>query len=382
MNRRRFITGTILATAAGGIGSALADERPAGQAIAQTTVAGPDKTSPPRFSELRTITLEEHYIGPPFLASPGGQAYINPQFPARPGEQAMQVSSSHVNAQLQDLGAGRLALMDAAGIDVQVLSHSPGLEQLEASEQVPMVRDTNDFLKDIVAGHPTRFGGFASVSTMAPDQAAKELERMMQVGFKGAIINGHSHGRYLDDKFFWPILEAAEHLDAPIYLHPTQPPKAVLDAYYSGFSPQLSMLFSMAGCGWHIETGIHLTRMILGGVFDQFPNLKIFQGHLGEGLPYWLPRLDASLSQGLTKLKQPISAYLRQNVYYTFSGFNFLPNFIDLASQVGIEDRIMFSADHPYGSMSQARMFLDSLPISPSDRARIAHGNAERLLKM
>ena len=245
-----------------------------------------------------------------------------------------------------------------------------------------MVRDTNDYLKDMVARHPTRFAGFASLCTAAPGDAARELERMMQAGFKGAVINGHSCGRYLDDKFFWPMLEAAEHLDAPIYLHPAPPPKVVLDAYYSGFSPAITTLFSMPGSGWHLETGIHVTRMILGGVFDQFPNLKIVVGHLGEGLPLWLPRMDSFMGQNLTKLKQPISAYLRRNVYYTFSAVNFLPNFINLANQVGIEDRIMFAADHPYSSMTEARLFLESLPISPADRELIAHGNAERLLKM
>jgi hypothetical protein len=324
------------------------------------------------FSKMRTIGLEEHFIGPPFLSSPLAQSM-------RPSEDSIVQKT---NAQLQDLGAGRLALMDEAGIDVQVLSHHPGLEQLEASEQVPMVRDTNDFLKDAVAAHPTRFIGLASLCTMAPDQAAKELERLMQAGFKGAVINGHSRGRYLDDKFFWPMLEAAEHLDAPIYLHPTQPPKGVLDAYYSGFSPLVSMLFSMACCGWHYETGIHVTRMILGGVFDRFPNLKVIIGHMGEGLTFWMQRMDWNAGPEKTKLKQPISAYLRQNIYYTFSGFNFLPNFINLVSQVGIEDRIMFSTDHPWGTMLEARTFLDSLPISVADRELIAHGNAERLFKM
>ncbi len=325
-----------------------------------------------KFSKLRTITLEEHYIAPPFLAA-GADA---------PGQPPTHPTFQAIFAKMQDLGAGRLALMDEAGIDVQVLSHHPGLEQLEAGEQVPMVRDTNDFLKDMIAKHPTRFGGFASLCTAVPGEAAKELERMMQVGFQGAIINGHSRGCYLDDKFFWPMLEAAEHLDAPIYLHPTQPPKSVVDTYYSGFNPLTSWLISISGCGWHIETGVHLTRMILGGVFDQFPNLKIIIGHMGEGLSFWLPRMDYTMHPQVTRLKQPISAYLRQNVYYTFSGFNFLPNFTGLVSQVGIEDRIMFSTDHPYGPMMEARLFLDSLPICPADRERIAHGNAERLLKM
>ena len=371
MDRRKFLAGTMLA--AGGVATAHADGRITGNGIMPNAVADePAKPGMHNFSKLRTITLEEHYIGPPFLASPEGQvamAATGPVFLA-------------ISAQLQDLGAGRLALMDEAGIDVQVLSHHPGIEQMDAGEQVPMVRDTNDYLKEMVARHPTRFAGFASLCTMAPGDAAKELERMMQAGFKGAIINGHSRGRYLDDKFFWPMLEAAEHLDAPVYLHPTQPPKAVLDTYYSGFSPMTNWLFSISGCGWHIETGIHLTKMILGGVFDQFPNLKIVIGHMGEGVTFWLPRMDYTMHPEVTKLKQPISAYLRQNVYYTFSGFNFLPNFTNLMSQVGVEDRIMFSADHPYGPMMEARLFLDSLPISPADRELIAHRNAERLFKM
>jgi hypothetical protein len=359
--------------AAGGAAMVHADGWIRGNGAMPNGVADePAKTGTHKFSKLRTITLEEHYVGPPFHA-------LEAQALALPSHFCGHHAST---AELQDLGAGRLALMDEAGIDVQVLSHCPGLEQMEASEQVPMVRDTNDFLKDMVARHPTRFGGFASLCTMAPDQAAKELERMMQAGCKGAIINGHSRARYLDDKFFWPILEAAQHLNAPIYLHPTQPPKAVLDTYYSGFSPLTNLMFSSAGCGWHMETGIHLTRMILGGVFDQFPNLKIVIGHMGEGVTFWLPRMDNMMCPEMTHLRQPISAYLRQNVYYTFSAFNFLPNFNNLVSQVGIEDRIMFATDYPFGSMMEARLFLDSLPISPADQELIAHGNAERLFKM
>jgi hypothetical protein len=187
--------------------------------------------------------------------------------------------------------------MDEADIDVQILSHYVGIEQLEAKEQVPMVRDTNDFLLETVAKYPARYAGFASVCTAAPDQAAKELERMMQAGCKGAIISGHSRGRYLDDKFFWPILEAAQHLNAPIYLHPTQPPQAVIDVYYAGFSPDVSFLFSRGGWGWHIETGVHASRMILGGVFDQFPKLQIIVGHMGEALPFMMPRMDAAMAR-------------------------------------------------------------------------------------
>jgi uncharacterized protein len=270
--------------------------------------------------------------------------------------------------------------MDAAGIDVQVLSlTSPGTEQLEASEAIGVAREANAFLSDAVQANPTRLAGFAALPTAAPNEAAKELEQMVRRHkFKGAVINGHARGRYLDDKFFWPILECAESLGVPVYLHPTQPPQPAIEALYGGFSPLVNDMLAGAGWGWHIETAVHLIRMILGGVFDRFPRLQVVIGHMGETLPFMLQRLDV-MPVAATGLKNPVSFYLRENVHYTFSGFNFTSNFLLLLLQVGIE-RIMFSADHPYASMVQARTFLDQLPISAADRERIAHGNAERLL--
>jgi uncharacterized protein len=254
----------------------------------------------------------------------------------------------------------------------------PGTEQLEAADAIVMAREANDFLGEAVKKHPARFAGLATLPTAAPDKAAEELERRVrQQGFKGAIINGHNRGRYLDDKFYWPILERAEALAVPIYLHPTIPPKAVVEASYGGFAPQVSWMFSGAGWGWHIETAIHTIRLILGGVFDRFPKLQVVVGHLGEGLPFMLPRLD-NMSMDVTGLKQPISAYLRVNVHYTFSGFNFPATFLDLLLEVGVS-RIMFSVDYPYGSMQKARAFLEQIPVSAADRDRIAHGNAEKL---
>ena len=202
---------------------------------------------------------------------------------------------------------------------------------------------------------------------------------MVGRGFKGAVINGHHRGRYLDDAFFAPIIEAAEALDVPIYLHPTAPPQPVIDACYSGYSPLLNELFASPGWGWHIETGVHVIRLILGGVFDRHPRLQIVIGHLGEALPFMMRRLD--LMQGAAKLKRPLSATLRENVHYTVSGFNYPPVFQLLLAEVGV-DRIMFSADHPYASMKTAREFLDNLPLSADDKERLAHGNAEKLLRM
>jgi predicted TIM-barrel fold metal-dependent hydrolase len=323
---------------------------------------------------MRTITLEEHYASPGFLNGPG-RGFV--ERAARLGERMARIPG-----QLGEVGEARIAEMDAAGIDVQVLSlNSPGVEQLDAAAAIELAGEANEFVAAAVKRHPSRFGGFAAVPVADPHRAADELERTVREhGFKGALINGHHRGRYLDDKFFWPILERAESLGVPIYLHPTQPPQPVVEALYSGFSPELNYMFANAGWGWHIETAVHVLRAILGGVFDRYPRLQFIIGHMGEALPFMLSRVDI-MGTAMTGLARPISAYLRENVHYTFSGFNFTPTFLDLLLQVGV-DRIMFSADYPYGSMAQARAFLDHLPVSAADRERIAHGNAEKLLGM
>src|SRR5580692_6205337 len=323
---------------------------------------------------MRTITLEEHFAGPGFLDGPGRGLK----------EQALKFGgrAATVLEQLCDLGDKRIAEMDAANIDMQILSlTSPGAEQLKAADAVALARETNDYLGDAVRTHPTRFGGFATLPTADPNAAAAELERTIRdYGFKGALINGHIQGRYLDDKFFWPIFERADALGVPIYLHPTQPPKPVIEASYGGFAPIVTELLAGAGWGWHIETAIHVIRIVLGGTFDRYPRLQLVVGHMGETLPFMLQRLDV-MPVAMTKLSRPISSYLRENIHYTFSGFNFTATFLDLLLQVGV-DRIMFSADYPYGSMSEARAFLDQLPVSSADRERIAHGNAERLFEV
>jgi uncharacterized protein len=269
--------------------------------------------------------------------------------------------------------------MDAAGVDVQALSLTePGVEQLEGDEAKRVARQMNDALAEAVRRNPTRFFGLASLPMSDPPAAISELERAGDdQSFKGVVINGHHRGRYLDDRFFWPILARIEALKFPIYLHPTPSPQPVVDAWYGGLSPIVSEMMAGPGWGWHIETALHALRMVIGGVFDAHPALQIVIGHMGESLPSMLQRVDV-MSPAMTQLKKPISAYLRENVHYTFSGFNFLPTFLDLLLEVGV-DRIMFSTDHPYQSMAEGRAFLDRLPVSNADRERIAHGNAERL---
>jgi predicted TIM-barrel fold metal-dependent hydrolase len=222
---------------------------------------------------------------------------------------------------------------------------------------------------------------FATVPTAAPERAADELERCVREdGFKGAVINGHTRSRYLDDSFFWPILERAEALQVPIYLHPTPPPQPVIEHCYAGnYSAEVTARLATGGWGWHIDTATHLLRLILSGVFDRFPKLQFVIGHMGEGLPFMMPRFELAFPPEVTKLERPVGDYLRRNVHYTFAAFNWMPTFLNLMLQVGVE-RILFSADYPYASMAAARAFLDQLPLSPADKERIAHGNAERLL--
>lgn len=331
---------------------------------------------------MRTVTLEEHFATSAFLEGPGRQLKDRAQ--AAHAHPLVASGMAQLIDRLCDLGDRRIADMNAARIDMQVLSlTSPGVEQLDGTEAVTLSREANDQLGEALRRHPSRFAGFATLPTAVPATAADELERTVREhGFKGALINGHVKGRYLDDQFFWPILERAETLGVPLYLHPTPPPQSVIAASYVGnFAPGVTAGLSYAAWGWHIETAIHVLRLILGGAFDRYPGLQLIIGHLGETLPFMLPRLDRGLPPQMTKLDRPISAYLRENVHYTFSGFNYTATFLDLLLEVGV-DRILFSADYPYSSMMEARTFLDQLPVSPADKERIAHGNAELLLRL
>lgn len=331
---------------------------------------------------MRTIGLEEHYATAAFMDGPGRQLVeLGESAKAHP---QVAASLATLVERLCEFGDRRVAAMDAAGVGVQVLSlTAPGVEQLDAAEAVALARDANDRLAEAVRRHPGRLAGFAAVPTADPTAAAEELVRTVdEHGFRGALVNGHSRGHYLDDEFFWPIFERAEALQGPLYLHPTLPSQAVSELLYVGnYPPEVAGAFATSAWGWHVDTATHVIRIILSGALDRYPGLQLVIGHLGETLPFMLPRLDLALPPELTKLDRPIGAYLRQNVHYTFAGFNWTPAFLDLLLQVGA-DRIMFSTDYPYGSMPDARAFLDQLPVSAADKARIAYGNAERLLRL
>jgi predicted TIM-barrel fold metal-dependent hydrolase len=262
----------------------------------------------------------------------------------------------------------------------------PGLEHSPADKATPVARVFNDRIAEAIAAHPDRFAGFAALPTADPHAAANELNRAVtELKFKGALVNGRTQERFLDDQFFWPMFESAEALGVPIYLHPMPPPKAVYDAYYAGFGDDVGFMLAAPAWGWHIETGLHAVRLILAGVFDRFPALQIIIGHMGEAVPFMLTRIDETLG-GATALdpaklatELSVKEYFHRNFHITTSGI-----FTDPPLRCAIDtfgaDRIMFAVDHPFSDGAQARRFLDQAAITDEERMKTAHANAERLL--
>lgn len=319
---------------------------------------------------MRTIGLEEHFVTEDL---------------APYGASSSTIAEPHVWAEalrkLIDLTAERLPAMDAAGLDVQVLSLlAPGI-QAEPDPAVAVARAAavNDLLASIVAENPDRFAGFAALPLQDPQAAAKELERSVtQLGFTGALVNAHTQGRYLDDPTLRVVWEHAAGLDAPLYLHPANGIDAadVLSGHPELTGPMWS---------WGIDTASHVMRLIFGGVFDDFPDAKLLLGHMGEGLPYMLWRLDSRWGfhshHGIDLARGNPSEYLRHNLYITTSGVCDFPPLLCAMLALGA-DHILFGTDYPFEDMATATEFLRTAPISEDDRAKIAHRNAERLLRL
>ena len=286
-----------------------------------------------------------------------------------------------VHSRLVEIGAGRIAQMDADGIDLAVLSiTSPGVQAFDAVTATQLAKDANDVLFRAVQDNPTRLAGLAAVAPQYPRGAAQELERAMQtLGMKGFLINSHTMGEYLDDRKFWPIFEAANALDAPLYLHPREPGPNLV-------TPFLDYGLYFAGFGFAVETSLHAMRLIMCGLFDEFPKLKIVLGHMGEGLPFWLQRLDNRyLLQvkigAVKKMARLPSEYFLDHFVITTSGVMSAPALKLSIDVLGI-DRIMFAADYPYESVSEGVTFLDSVDITDVQREKIYSKNAERFFKL
>jgi 2,3-dihydroxybenzoate decarboxylase len=281
---------------------------------------------------------------------------------------------------LLELGAGRIRGMDQAGVDIQILSlTSPGVQKFAPDLALAMAIGINDQLATAIGKYPTRYAGLATVAPQQPQATAKELERAVQrLGLKGGIINSHTNGEYLDDRKFWPIFEAAQALDVPIYLHPRDPSP--------GLEGPLAIPGFAVGWGYAVETGTHALRMIAGGVFDQFPKLRIVLGHLGETLPLLLDRIDNRYQWqmklfGLKGLQRKPSDYFRDNFVITTSGMNYGAPVKEALEALGV-DRVLFAADHPMEVQKQAVDEMESIQLPAPVKKQVFETNARRVFRI
>jgi uncharacterized protein len=328
---------------------------------------------------MRTVALEEHFSVPSIASR------IDKSVLARRGYRPRTLPKGAPNPLelLPEIGAKRLKSMDDAGISVQVLSNSgPGPDLVPGQAGVDMARETNDFLAKAIASRPDRFAGFAALPLQSPDAAAVEFTRAVkELGFIGAMVHGTTEGRFLDHSSFEPVLATAEELDVPIYIHPHIPPEPVRQAYFSDLPPGPGRVLETAGWGWHSETAVHVLRMVIAGTLDRHPRLKLIIGHMGEMLPMMLARADKVFALDSGHLKRPISRTILDQVWITTSGIFDEPPFLAALLTFGI-DRIMFSVDYPYSPDAMGREFLERIALAPADMAKLAHGNADALLKL
>jgi 2,3-dihydroxybenzoate decarboxylase len=277
---------------------------------------------------------------------------------------------------LLDIGEARVKQMDEDGIDMQVLSLvSPGVQVFDAPKGTTMAKEINDQLSEAVSQYPERLAGFATIAPQDPREAAAELERAVKdLKLKGACINSHTKGEYLDEKKYWVIFEQAEKLGVPIYIHPRVPSPDMVKPFLD--YPMLST----AMIGFAVEVSLHALRLISSGLFDQFPRLNIILGHLGEALPYWLWRLDNIYKRNAVRehLKKAPSEYFKDHFFVTTSGMFWQPP-LNCSQQALGAEKILFAVDYPLESNEVAVKFMEDVSLSESDKEKICHLNAEAL---
>jgi len=313
------------------------------------------------------IAIEEHYWDPELTKHYTGSEA------GRGGD---------TDKMLYDLGELRVKYMDEAGIDVQLLSHgAPSTQKLPIDIAADLARQVNDRLGKVCAANPKRFAAFAALPTVDPKAAADELERTVtKLGFKGAMIHGMSNGEFLDLKKFWPIYERAEKLDVPLYFHPSLPDQRVTDVYYQDYAKDFPLVVRPAW-GYTVETATQAIRLVLSGVFDKHPKLKIVLGHFGETLPFLVWRIDSSLKRPGQK---PLSFrdIFCGNFYVTTSGFFSNPALLCCVMEMGV-DHILFAVDWPFVPDNKGAVdWMSTVLLSDEDKAKILSGNAKRLFRM
>jgi uncharacterized protein len=323
---------------------------------------------------VRTIALEEHFWTPELAAPPGTGLLARPD-------------GARLGAALLDLDDERIASMDAAGIDLAVLSHvQPAAQGVPAgaTDLVQAARKANDHLAAAIARHPGRLAGFATLPTGWPDLAADELSRCVgELGFAGGMLHSTlgTDGSFLDDERYHPLLARFAALDVPLYLHPAQPPATLRSLLYGGLTGPVAGALATNAWGWHAEAGLHALRLVVAGVFERHPGLKLIIGHGGEMIPFMLARVDDTLPPALTGLPEPPSAYFLRHVWVTTSGLFSVPPILCALAVFGV-DRVLFSVDYPFGANQRGRDLLDKLPIAEADKAKVAGGNAAGLLRL
>jgi 2,3-dihydroxybenzoate decarboxylase len=313
------------------------------------------------------VALEEHYHDPDVVAAMSGQMEGR--------------RSEALRARLDDLGELRIKEMDEAGVDFQVLSHgAPSTQRVSGDAAVQLARKINDKLAAAVKAHPTRFAAFGALPTDQPKAAADELERIVKLGFVGAMVHGLCNNVFFDDKRFWPILERAAALDVPLYLHPAVPHQTVIDLYFKDYAAKHPGI-TTAGWGFTMETAVLAIRMVLSGAFDAYPNLKLILGHLGETIPFSSWRINMTLSRDGEHGKGFRDRFM-QHFYITTSGF-FSNNALECCiKEMGI-DRVMFSIDYPFvDNKSGTKWALEQLTLNETDKTKLLSGNAKRILKL
>jgi len=313
------------------------------------------------------IAIEEHYWDPELTKHYTGSEA------GRGGD---------TDKMLYDFGELRLKSMDEAGIDVQLLSHgAPSTQKLPVDIAADLTRQVNDRLAKVCTANPKRFAAFAALPTADPKAAANELERAVtKLGFKGAMIHGMANGEFLDLKKFWPIYERAEKLNVPIYFHPSLPDARVTEIYYQDYAKDFPLVVRPAW-GYTVETATQAIRLVLSGVFDKHPKLKVILGHFGETLPFLVWRIDSSLKRPGQK---PLSFrdVFCGNFYVTTSGFFSNPALLCCVMEMGV-DHILFAVDWPFVPDNKGAVdWMSTVLLSDEDKAKILSGNAKRLFRM
>ncbi len=325
----------------------------------------------------RRIATEEGFLSPGVLAQNAKTRIAGVPLIAAEGPTA------GIARALTDLDAGRIAAMDADGIDMQLLMlSSPGVQVFERATAVALAAESNDYAATACKRHPTRFAALAAIAPQDPVAAAKELERATRtLGLKGGIINSHTFDRYLDEQSFWPIFEAAEALDVPIYIHPREPATGMREIMSGPVA---------GGPAWAygVEVGTHILKLISAGVFDRFPKLRIVVGHMGEALPFWLPRIDnrylamrSTMFAGAKPMQRMPSDYIRENLWVTTSGMNYWPQ-LKMTLEVLGRDRVMYATDYPFEKQGEAVAMVEAMPLGGAGKKALFEDVATRVFRL